>query len=92
MISTVTNSETHVDEVSYTAPLTLRGATLTQFARNMLCVLKTLTPKSNFMFQKPFIGYRLRSFLGQEIPIDISKVSYFEWLISVRYQKVTINS
>ena len=86
MISKVANSEKHMDEVSYTAPLKLRGTTLTQFARNMLCVLKALTPKSNFMFQKHFTGYHTKPqipILGLEFPIDISKVTYFEWLISV---------
>ena len=87
MISTVNKAERHADEVSYTAPFMLRGATLTQFARNALCVLKTLTPKTNFMFQKYFSEYHGRPkipLIGLEIPIDISKVTYFEWLITVR--------
>ena len=70
MISTVNKAERHADEVSYTAPFMLRGATLTQFARNALCILKTLTPKTNFMFQKYFSEYHGRPkipLIGQEI-------------------------
>ena len=69
----------------------LKGATVTQLARNLLCVLRTLTPESNFMFRRHFIGYYKRlqiPFIGLEIPIDISKGTYFEWLIAVRHENM----